>query len=346
MDTNTEKTLRKSKKLKMWQIILISLGIAVVLTLGYLAYESIALVTTGLPPIHREQWGGECRIETGLFWSVTILEPMTSIDDPVAPSPDIRNFRAAMLLVSVLTIFAAAWIILSLINGKWKTVLIAVGAVVIGALLFWGGKKIQKKINETPEKLIKIEIYTTDIRPGQCFAVEYPRNAYYLVKAGEEGKFGRTETRKLENSVSTDDVSKAELNEIIAAVRKVDENSNNNYKEDVAYFVSVHYAQKKGYGTVGAYGYGGYPEGWDELVALTNDLCGGDYLSETPTVQTLTEEWFSETFGIYEEDLPDGVTVDHFMKSQRIDMNFLSGYRNHYPFDAKKHYESFMDYYQ
>ena len=185
MDTNTEKTLRKSKKLKMWQIILISLGIAVALTLGYLAYESIALVTTGLPPIHREQWGGECRIETGLFWSVTILEPMTSIDDPVAPSPDIRNFRAPMLLVSVLTIFAAAWIILSLINGKWKTVLIAVGAVTACVLLFTGGKKIQKKINETPEKLIKIEIYTTDIRPGQCFAVEYPRNAYYLVKAGE-----------------------------------------------------------------------------------------------------------------------------------------------------------------
>ena len=163
------------------------------------------------------------------------------------------------------------------------------------------------------EKLIKIEIYTTDIQPGQCFAVEYPRNAYYLVKAGEEGKFGRTETRKLENSVSTDDVSKAELNEIIAAVRKVDENSNDNYKEDVAYFVSVQYEQKKGYCTVGAYGYGGYPEGWDELVALTNGLCGGDYLSETPTVQ---------------------------------DMNFLSGYRNHYPFDAKKHYGSFMDYYQ
>ena len=346
MGENTEKTVHKSKKLKMWQIILISLGIAVVLTLGYLAVESISVSATGRPLIHREQWGGDCREEIGLFWTIVIPEPMTSIDEPVVASHDIRYFNARMLFISMLVIFAAAWIVLSLINGKWKTVLITVGAVTAGVLLFIGGKKIQKKINETPEKLIKIEIYTTDIRPGQCFSVEYPRKAYYLVKAGEEGKFGRTETRKLENSVSTEDVSKAELNQIIEAVRKVKENSNKDYKEDVAYFVSVQYEQKKGYCTVGAYGYGGYPEGWDELVALTNGLCGGDYLSETPTVQSLTEEWFSETFGIYEEDLPDGFTVDDFMKSQRIDMNFLCGYRNRYTFDAEKFYESYMSNFQ
>ena len=39
---------------------------AAVLTLGYLAFESIFVSITGMPPIRRQQWGGECREEIGL----------------------------------------------------------------------------------------------------------------------------------------------------------------------------------------------------------------------------------------------------------------------------------------
>ena len=334
---------RKSKKLKMWQIILFSLAIATALTLGYLAFESIFVGTAGIPPIHRQQWGGDCREEIGLFWSVTFLEPMTGQDEPAPAVHDIRNFHAPMLFLSILVLFAVSWIVLSLINGKKKAVFITIGAVAACFLVFFVGKKIRKKINSTPEKLMKIEIYTTDIQPDHYFAVEYPQKAYYLVKAGEDGKFGRTETEKLEYKVNREDVTKEQLNEILAAVRKVKENSVTDSSKDFAYIVTVQYEKKKGYSTVTAYGYGGYPEGWDDLIRLTNNLCGGDYLSHTPEVEPLTDQWFSENFGIYEEDLPDGVTVDNFIKSQRIEMKMLCGYRNHWTFDAGKYYEGYMN---
>ena len=41
--------------------------------------------------------------------------------------------------------------------------------------------------------------------------------------------------------------------------------------------------------------------------------------------------------------LPDGVTVNDFIKSQRIEMKQLCGYRNHWTFDAEKYYESYMN---
>ena len=346
MGEKEEKSIKKSKKLKMWQIILLSLAVAVVVTGGYLAFESIFVTVFGVPPIHHQQWGGDCSEEIGVFWSVTRLYPMTSADEPVPASPDIKSFHAPMLLLSVLAIFAVAWIVLSIINGKKKVVFITIGALAASVLLFYAGKKIQKKINSTPEKLIKIEIYTSDIQPGRYFAVEYPRQVYYLVKAGEEGKYGRTETEKLEYKVSTEDVTKEQLGEILKAARKVKENSNHDYKQDMAYFVTVQYRQKKGTGTVSAYGYGGYPEGWDELIRLTNNLCGGDYLSTAPEVEPLTEQWFSETFGICENDLPEGVRVEDFLKTQRIEMRSICGYRNHYTFDAQKYYEAYMKSYE
>lgn len=318
---------KTSRKLSMWKIILISIIFSTVITFGYFAIEGYCAKNGMRMPIQRDGYGGDCLVYNGIFWTVVVPEPLTTPDDPVVAGPDIVNFSWQMLIIVYVGLAFIAWAVLSAFNKKIKYVAITIGAAAAVFLAAIGIKKGVTAWKETPVELFAVRVYTTDFRPGQYMAVNYPSTASYFAKAGVEDKYGRIEYTTLNGRISPGELSKKQFKAIIQAAKNLKANSVKDNNKQFAYHIEVVYKQKDGgYGKVSAVGYGEYPEGWAEFVRLTNEICGYDYLSENPETAELTEEWFSENFGITEDDLPDGVTVEDFMKARKIRMESISGY--------------------
>ena len=321
-----EKNSDKSKKyMSMSKIVIISLLIASAITLIYFVIEGICVYTTGKMPYTRVLWGGDCAEYAGIFWHILELYPMTSMDDP-APSDTIQiSFSVMMIFASILFLFIFFWTILCLINRKFKPVIIAYTLAALSFLIIVLTRRSMTSWKDTPVELAYIRIYTTDLRPNEYVTVDYPGSALKFIKAGEDGKYGRLEKDYITQGINPADVSKEQLNRLLKAAEKVKNNSRTDIQDGYTFYVSIIYKTRDGYDSLKFYGYGGYPEGWNDLVSITNEICGDEYLRENPETAVLTPEWFTENFGITDDDLPDGMTVAEYLDSKKITMKTFSG---------------------
>lgn len=62
-----------------------------------------------------------------------------------------------------------------------------------------------------------------------------------------------------------------------------------------------------------------FPEGWSEFVKEFNDICGGEYLTDSITLQEVTPEYMTAVTGLTDEDI-NGGTLQEFIDYMNIDM--------------------------
>ena len=315
------------KRLPIYIIILISIVLPLLLTIPYSCIESFCVHNHKEMPYQRTVWGGECREEVGIFWSVFYLEPMTSVDDPEPSYPPEISFNLKkFLLINVCSAFVL-WVILSLINRYFKPVIIVVGSLVTVFLVIIIGKKVKKNWEDTPVELTSITVITSDVHPGIYNSMFYPHETCCLVPAGKENRFGYLENHYMseDNITQPGTITGKELKNIIAAAKKVKENTDTDYNKEFVYKMVVVYKTKDGYESVKTQGYGDFPECWGDFINLINITCGLDYLRADPEAVQLTPEWFSETFGIYDDDLVEYSSVEEYLEKKKITMKNVSG---------------------
>lgn len=85
--------------------------------------------------------------------------------------------------------------------------------------------------------------------------------------------------------------------------------------EPFAYYISLDYYDKnKNYVEVDKYGYGGFPDNWIKIVELTNSVAEKEIerLTYSTDIVEINGDLLRKEFGITDEMLPKGVTVDKF----------------------------------
>ncbi|MCR5011783.1 MAG: hypothetical protein K6A72_05525 [Lachnospiraceae bacterium] len=315
----------KRKHLGIPLVILISIAVSLILNGSYLGLETACIKSGRNMPIQRELWGGDCIEYVGLYWTRVILTPATSVDDPAPPARDEQYFYMRSFILYTVMLACGLWIILSLVNRHFKAVLIVVGSV----LFIWGGfnlwKKLKKMSDETPVRLHNMTIVTSDLHPGVYNKMWYPHCASYLVPADKDNRYGYSAYEYMDDYIAPEEIEGADLMRIINTAKAVKENTNTDRKDDFAYYVKIVYETRGGHDSIRIDGYGSFPEEWDEFIKTVNETCGVDYLREDPELQKYSDEWFSETYGIYDSDLPEGMNVEQFVTNYKIDMKRISG---------------------
>ena len=85
--------------------------------------------------------------------------------------------------------------------------------------------------------------------------------------------------------------------------------------EPFAYYISLdYYDENKNYVEVDKYGYGGFPDSWRKIVELTNSVAEKEIerLTYSTDIVEINGDLLRREFGITDEMLPKGVTVDKF----------------------------------
>ncbi len=291
------------------------------LNIIYLIFESVC-VFFGFVPFARISNGGECVQYIGRYWGITILYPMTSSDEPhVNPGP-IKAFSFYRFLIAVAVLAFIIFVILCIKNRHTKKLLVIIGAMAMVACGVILVKKAIKKWNDTPMELYRMQIITSDLHPGVVNAIEYPGRAMMLVPAGTDGnRYGYSETIKIENAIPVTEISRDQLNALLDAASAVLDNRTKNYQGDFAFKVEIVYTTRDGYGKLYFHGTDEFPEEWAEFARQVNEICGGDYLRENPEMVVYSDEWFRETYGIYESDLPEGASLQEMKEYNRVGMD-------------------------
>ncbi len=338
---------KPKKKLSMGLIIVISLALAFIVTLSLFFYEDAAYHSTGHSRFEKECFGGEVIQYQGLFWGITHYAPMTSVDEPVAiDGPDIYPLRGRVAL-SIILISGASWAVLCILTKRFKPVLIAAGSI---AVIYFGLIGIRKGTNawkNTPKEVAYIRITTTDFRPGDVTAIDYPQKVLFFSKAGMDGQYGYLYSEKMSaNMISPDKVSKKQLKALIEASRNVRKNTYIHKDKPFTYRIEVCWKTNDGYGSAKVSGFGGYPEGWEEFISIVNEICGEEYLSKTPDTPEFTAQWFTENFGITDADLPNDMTVEDYLTSTGINLKTVSGTYDSsmpYRYNAKRALDMYIE---
>ena len=339
--------------LGMPAVILRSFLYSFCLNIIYLIFES-ACAWVGFIPFSRRFQGGECVQYFGLYWSITQFYPMSSSDHPQAsPEPD-RTFSFLMFLIAVASIAFVIFVILCIKNGHAKKLLVIIGTVAVIVCGVFLVKNAVKKWKDTPMEFYHMQIITSDLHPGVYHTIDFrvgnPGSALMLVPAGSGGStYGYSEKIRIENTRTVDEISRKELMALLEAASAVRDHRNGNYKGDFAFKVEITYETRDGYGSVHFWGYDEFPEEWAEFARLANELCGGDYLRENPELVAYSDEWFSETYGIYDSDLPEGASIQDMkdntwfgMGMDRICGNGISGMTD--AFNGEEEVKRYLEY--
>jgi hypothetical protein len=317
---------KSKKKMNMMVIILLSIIIAFLITAIPFACEGIYTKIHNRPLFYHEEYGGECFSYEGIFWYVLVLAPLTSGDEEADSSTGpILGYDRQPVMICFLSVLLISWIVLCLINRKFKVLLIVIGLFSAFMLFATTISKLGSKKNDTPTGLVSIRIFTTDIVSNHYVTVDYPSQAIKFTKAGEGVKYGTFEREYLDNVRKPEDVTKEQLIELIKVAEEVKANSDTDWDGNYTYRVEVVYTTRDDCKSIKVTGRNGYPEGWSELVKITNEICGVDFLSEKPEYIVLTPEWFSENFGINDEDFYGDYTVEDYLKAHEVNMQKLSG---------------------
>lgn len=155
-------------------------------------------------------------------------------------------------------------------------------------------------IGETKEKgdieageiyLKKLEVYSNAVNPEQIYHISYPYY-YYAFTTDSDGN------RYTGLFDFTDHMSPQELTEqaggaeyFVEYVRNLPEEQKG---ENLACYVICRYADGEGNEeSIYRRSYDAFPEGWEEFIEQCNQICGGEYLSGTGQLQTVTPEFFN-----------------------------------------------------
>ncbi|MCR4793018.1 MAG: hypothetical protein K5871_09710 [Lachnospiraceae bacterium] len=334
------------KTMSMKKIVLVSAVLALLITFIYCVIEGIMVHSTGHMPFEQNVIGGECVIYEGVFWRIELMAPLQAVGETAYSGGPKIFLSGKMLIVSVLIIFAVSWTVLCLIGKKIRPVLVTIGTALVIYLLIIVTGKIKTSYDDTPTGLSYLRIYTTDLVSGHYIAVDYPSSVLTFVKAGEDGKYGRIESSSMSRHLDADELTRDQFKALLNAVTTVRDNGSNDRELGYTYQIVMIYDTHGGRDSIRITGYGGYPEGWSDLVRITNEICGGDYLSEEPETAELTADWYAENFGVSDDDLPEGVSVEDYLRTEHFVIQRFSGVTSGgmtYGFDAEKALNAYLE---
>jgi hypothetical protein len=326
MKTEADKPGRQWKKQSVAKLVGISIMVSLFVNFAYLTLETICVKVSGNLPIKNVLYGGECMEYEGVFGGITILCPMTSSDEPhVSATPILRfsifNFIGAIILLSFVT-----WLVLLLINRYFKLALILVGSIAGISLAVIGGKKEIERWEETPVALTSITVITADLHSGVYNSMSYPKQVASLVVAGEGQSYGYSKNESIADCISPENMNGKQLQALIKTAQKVKEHTNTDQTKDFAYrFKIIYKTRGGGHKNLQIIGYDSFPEEWGEFIRTINEACGMHHLRENPEMVTFSKEWFCDTYGIHDQDMPEGLSVDQFIEKYNITMQRLSG---------------------
>lgn len=172
-------------------------------------------------------------------------------------------------------------------------------------------------IGETKEKgdieageiyLKKLEVYSNAVNSEQIYHISYPYY-YYAFTTDSDGN------RYTGLFDFTDHMSPQELTEQAGGAEYFVEYVRNLPKEqkgeNLACYVICRYADGEGNEeSIYRRSYDAFPEGWEEFIEQCNQICGGEYLSGTGQLQTVTPEFLTEIFEVTDEDVREGTLQD------------------------------------
>ena len=324
MKIEADKPRGQGKKLGIVKIIGISIVVSLFACIAYLTLETICVKTSGNLPIKKTLYGGECIEYNGVFWGITILCPMTSADEPHAAARPIQRFSVIRFAYAILLLSFV--ISLLCINRYFKLLLILVGSIAGICLVIVGGQKVIEQWRETPVALTSITVITADLHSGTYNSMSYPKQVSSLVMAGEGQAYGYSKNESIQDCISPENMKGKQLQALIKAAKKVKEHTNTDRKKDFAYRIKIIYRTRGGgHKNLQIIGYEAFPEEWGEFIRTLNEACGMHHLRENPEMVTFSKEWFCDTYGIYDRDMPEGLSVDQFIENYGITMQRLCG---------------------
>lgn len=182
-------------------------------------------------------------------------------------------------------------------------------AYVLTGCTIKSGKETQKAETEAGEiYLKKLEVYSCAVNSEQIYHVSYPYY-YYAFDTDADGKRG-TRLFDLTAPVSPEELTGQEngTEYFVNYVRNMPENQKGG---DLACYVICRYADEEGNEeSIYRRSYDVFPEGWEEFIDCCNQICGGEYLTGTGQLQTVTPEFLTEVFGVTDEDVREGTLQD------------------------------------
>lgn len=310
----------------MKKTIIWSLLVALTLTLILFGIDTYGALKNEDMLICYESAGGDCSVDQGIGWSILHLYPLTSVSD-TSPTTTIKvSFDFLSIVMVFLGLFLVSFFVGNIICKKFKQVIIGVGGLAVIVLLWYFVPLIKGAIGETPTELTSIRVYTSDMKSGNCYMVSYPYRVYYFAAAGTDGEKGHSKMESLNLQDHVGDISKEQLEKILDAAENVKKEAiRGDNKKDFAFRIDIRYKTRDGNGKLDFYGCESYPDTWKDFAHLVNEICGDDYLDETPEMIKFTKHWFIENFGISEEDMPDEGDIDGFIKNREINMKTIAG---------------------
>ncbi len=330
----------------MKKTIFFSLVAALAVTLILFGIDTCGALVSSELPISYERPGGDCSVDQGIGWNILHLYPLTAVSDTYTGSTTHVNFD----FLSLVIVFAALWflmfLIICLFTKNIRLLLIIFGSILGIVLLIFIISTVKDAIGDTPTELSSIRIHTSDMHPGSCYAISYPRNVYYFVPAGKAGPYGHTQSETLYLEDDVENISKKQLKQLLnAATELKSETVLKGDKEAFAFRVEIVYKTNDGYGSLKFTGYESFPDSWAGFASEVNSICKNNYLSETPQPVRFSKEWFMESFAISEADMPPEGSLDGFIKYRKIDMETISGINssgNEYIFDISTELDAYF----
>lgn len=159
-------------------------------------------------------------------------------------------------------------------------------------------------------------------RPEQIYHVTYPYG-FYAFTSDRDGR-GSTERFDLTDSIRIDELVQDEnsFQYFIEYIKGLPEKQEGN---SLSYYIICGYTDEEGNEEyLFRRGYDTFPEGWDNFIEEYNRICGGEYLSGSDQIQTVTPEFLTEVFGVTDEDVREG-TLQDVINVQELDMIDVTG---------------------
>ena len=113
-------------------------------------------------------------------------------------------------------------------------------------------------------------------------------------------------------------------------IKKVNELPDNEGDEaDLAYIIELNYIEDGAEKHVKKYGYGSFPDNWEEIVDLVNKATANyAEISDSRDISVIDADYLrSSTFYQNEDELPDGMTLDDVIRDMPITYKTLCDYR-------------------
>lgn len=294
----------------------ISSLVALIITLVLFGVDTVGALSSSRDMlIQIEQPGGECIDFIGVGWHVLRLYPLCSVDEPAPSSAPILSFDLISIVVVFIALWLLCWIILCIFSKNWKKILLFVGIIAAGVLVCFIGSKAIRAYKRIPTGLISLQVFTADINPDSYYAVSYPDYVYSFVPADEDTRFGQCPEIPLQIPEGKE-ISKKQLKLLINAAEQLENDSTRHSKgHPFSYKVEIRISTHGGSSYISFEGYNEIPESWTEFVAIVNEICGDEYLSSNPDMVVYSDDWFCESFGVTESDIPEGGSLDQFLST-------------------------------